>query len=63
MEPSKARMKVTNRIRHMVDSAIIKNRRYLEDEQLIKSEQLDVFDEIFNANAEYQGETYNTKSM
>ena len=34
----------------MVDSAIIKNRRYLEDEQLIKSEQLDVFDEIFNAN-------------
>ena len=50
MEPSKARMKVTTRIRHMVDSAIIKNRRYLEDEQLIKSEQLDVFDEIFNAN-------------
>jgi len=50
MEPSKARMKVAGRIRHMVDSALIKNRRYLEDEQLIKSEQLDVFDQIFNAN-------------
>jgi cell division control protein 6 len=50
MEPSKARTKVASRIRHMVDSAVIKNRRYLEDEQLIKSEQLDVFDQIFNAN-------------
>ena len=50
MEPSKARVKVTSQIRHMVDSAVIRNRRYLEDEQLIKSEQLDVFDEIFNAN-------------
>jgi len=34
----------------MVQSAMIKNRRYLEDEQLIRSEQLDVFDEIFNAS-------------
>jgi len=50
MEPGKARTKVASRIRHMVDSAVIKNRRYLEDEQLIKSEQLDVFDQIFNAN-------------
>jgi len=51
MEQGKARAKVAGRIRHMVDSALIKNRRYLEDEQLIKSEQLDVFDQIFNANA------------
>ena len=34
----------------MVDSAIIRNRRFLEDEQLIKSEQLTVLEEIFNAN-------------
>jgi archaeal cell division control protein 6 len=50
MEPQETRTKVTNRIRHMVKSAMIKNRRYLEDEQLIQSEQLDVFDEIFNTS-------------
>jgi len=50
MEPQEARAKVTNRIRHMVKSAMIKNRRYLEDEQLIQSEQLDVFEEIFNTS-------------
>ncbi len=50
MEPKETRAKVTNRIRHMVKSAMIKNRRYLEDEQLIQSEQLDVFDEIFNTS-------------
>ncbi len=50
MEPLDARAKVTNRISHMVQSAMIKNRRYLEDEQLITSEQLDVFDEIFNTS-------------
>jgi cell division control protein 6 len=50
MESGQARAKVTDRIRHMVQSAMIKNRRYLEDEQLIRSEQLDVFDEIFNAS-------------
>lgn len=50
MEPQDARAKVTNRINHMVQSAMIKNRRYLEDEQLIKAEQLDVFDEIFNTS-------------
>ena len=50
MELCRARDKVASQIHHMVTSAIIKNRRYLEDEQLIKSEQLDVFDEIFNTN-------------
>ena len=50
MEPQETRAKVTNRIRHMVKSAMIKNRRYLEDEQLIQSEQLDVFEEIFNTS-------------
>jgi len=34
----------------MVDAAVIKNRRFLEDEQLIKAEQLAVLEEIFNTN-------------
>ena len=34
----------------MAKSAIIKNRRFLDDEQLIRSEQLAVLEEIFNAN-------------
>ncbi len=50
MELCRARDKVASQIHHMVASAVIKNRRYLEDEQLIKSEQLNVFDEIFNTN-------------
>jgi len=50
MEPSTARDKVADRIRHMVGSAVITNRRYLEDEQLVKSEQLNVFEQIFNTN-------------
>lgn len=50
MASSTARTKVASRIQHIVNAALIKNRRYLEDEQLIKAEQLDVFDKIFNAN-------------
>jgi cell division control protein 6 len=50
MEVSKARKKIAIQIHHMVNSAIIKDRRFLEDEQLIKSEQLAVLEEIFNAN-------------
>jgi len=34
----------------VVDNAVIINRRYLDDEQLIHSEQLEVLEEIFNAN-------------
>jgi len=34
----------------MVNSAIIRDRRFLDDEQLIRSEQLAVLEEIFNAN-------------
>jgi archaeal cell division control protein 6 len=50
MEPSKVRTKILNQIQHMVGCAIIKDRRFLDDEQLIRSEQLAVLEEIFNAN-------------
>ncbi len=50
MEPTTVRNKILSRIQHMAKSAIIKNRRFLDDEQLIRSEQLVVLEEIFNAN-------------
>lgn len=50
MEQHKARAKIASQIRHMVEAAVIKNRRYMEDEQLIKAEQLAVLEEIFNTN-------------
>ena len=50
MEPTKVRGKIIEQIQHMLDHAVIKNRRFLDDEQLIKSEQLAVLEEIFNAN-------------
>ena len=50
MEPATVRNKIANRIQHMVDHAIINDRRFLDDEQLIRSEQLAVLEEIFNAN-------------
>ena len=50
MEPTKVRTRIVGQIQHMVDNTIIKDRRFLDDEQLIKSEQLAVLEEIFNAN-------------
>ena len=50
METMTVRDKMVSRIQHMASNAIIRNRRYLDDEQLIRSEQLAVLDEIFNAN-------------
>ena len=50
MEAISVRTKIVNQIQHMVSCAIIKNRRFLDDEQLIKAEQLAVLGEIFNAN-------------
>ncbi len=50
MEPDKVRTKIASQIRHMVHSTIVRNKRFLDDEQLIKSEQLIVLEEIFNAN-------------
>ena len=50
MEPTTIRTKILSQIQHMVGCAIIKDRRFLDDEQLIRSEQLAVLEEIFNAN-------------
>ena len=50
MEIYNTRKKIAHNINHMVDSAVIRYRRFLEDEQLIKSEQLTVLEEIFNTN-------------
>jgi cell division control protein 6 len=50
MEPATVRDKMVSRIQHMASHAIIKDRRFLDDEQLIRSEQLAVLEEIFNAN-------------
>jgi cell division control protein 6 len=50
MESTKVRGKIIAQIQHMLDHTVIKNRRFLDDEQLIKSEQLAVLEEIFNAN-------------
>jgi cell division control protein 6 len=50
MEPITIRTKIVSQIQHMVHSTIIKDRRFLDDEQLIKSEQLALLEEIFNAN-------------
>ena len=50
MEPTTVRSKIASRIQHMVGNASIKDRRFLDDEQLIRSEQLAVLEEIFNAN-------------
>jgi cell division control protein 6 len=50
MEPVTVRDKIIGQIQHMLDHAVIKNRRFLDDEQLIKAEQLAVLEEIFNAN-------------
>ena len=50
MEPTKVLTRIVGQIQHMVSSAIIKDRRFLDDEQLIRAEQLAVLEEIFNAN-------------
>jgi cell division control protein 6 len=50
METINVRSKIVGQIQHMVKSAVIKDRRFLDDEQLIRSEQLAVLEKIFNAN-------------
>ena len=49
MEPTTVRSRMADRIQHMVGHAIIQDRKYLDDEQLIRAEQLAVLEEIFNA--------------
>ena len=50
MESESVRHKIAGHIAHMAGASIIRNRRFLEDEQLIKTEQLAVLGEVFNAN-------------
>jgi archaeal cell division control protein 6 len=50
MENSLVKSKIVDQIQHMVRHAIIRDRRYLDDEQLVKHEQMAVLDKIFNAN-------------
>ena len=50
MEPTRVRGNIIGQIQHMLDHAVVRNRRFLDDEQLIKAEQLAVLEEIFNAN-------------
>ncbi len=50
MQVSKIRTKIVGQIQHMLQNTVIKDRRFLDDEQLIRSEQMVVLEEIFNAN-------------
>ena len=50
MEATNVRAKIEQQIQHMLHNSIIKDRRFLDDEQLIRAEQLAVLEEIFNAN-------------
>ena len=48
MQQNPVRNKIQSQIQHMVNSAIILNRRFLDDEQLIRSEQMAVLEDVFN---------------
>ena len=50
MELATVRTRMVSQIKHMVRNAIIRDRRFLDDEQLIRAEQLTVLEEVFNAN-------------
>ena len=50
MESNSLKTKIVSQMQHMAKHAIIRERGYLDDEQLVRSKQLAVLDEIFNAN-------------
>jgi len=50
MEPQTVRDRMVDRIQHMLKHAVIKDPRFLDDEQLIRAEQLALIEEIFNAS-------------
>ena len=50
VENTNVRNKIVDQINHMLNYRVIRDRRFLDDEQLIRSEQLTVLEEIFNAN-------------
>jgi len=50
MEQQTIRDRMADRIQHMLRHAIIRDRRFLDDEQLIRAEQLALLEEVFNAS-------------
>jgi archaeal cell division control protein 6 len=50
METLNVRGKIVSQIQHILDHTLITDRKFLDDEQLIKADQLAVLEEIFNAN-------------
>ncbi|MCH7704722.1 MAG: AAA family ATPase, partial [Planctomycetes bacterium] len=46
----RVRNKITTKLEHMAGQSLIRRRRFLDDEQLIRSEQLAVLEEIFDDN-------------
>jgi cell division control protein 6 len=50
MERRTVRDRMADRIQHMLQHAVIKDRRFLDDEQLIRAEQLALLEEVFNAS-------------
>lgn len=48
METQTVRERMLKQIEHMARHSVIRDRRYLDDEQLVRSEQLAVLEEIFN---------------
>ena len=47
---SSVKAKIVDQIQHIVRHAVIRDRRFLDDEQLIRAEQLAVLEEVFNSN-------------
>lgn len=43
-----ARSTILGQIQHVLDHSVIRDRRFLDDEQLVRSEQLAVLESIFN---------------
>ncbi len=50
MENTRVRTRIDSQMQHVLKHRAIKDRRFLDDEQLIRSEQLAVLEQIFNAN-------------
>ena len=50
MERHTVRDRMTDHIQHMLRHPVVKDRRFLDDEQLIRAEQLALLEEVFNAS-------------
>ena len=50
VEPMNVKAKIEEEVRQILNRPLILNRRFLDDEQLIRAEQVVVLEEIFNAN-------------